>query len=95
MIRSFKKCFAVGCDSCIPRSMLMCRAHWRLVPGHLQADVYATWRCWQAGGSGRRYILATLRAQFAIAEIENHSDVSKTIAAEIAEIEGKEALREA
>lgn len=35
-------CHAKGCAASCPPRMLMCRAHWSMVPGDLQRSVYAT-----------------------------------------------------
>ena len=38
------RCPAVGCAVTCPSSMLMCRAHWRMVSGPLQQAVYRAYR---------------------------------------------------
>lgn len=43
-----------GCAETIPSSLLMCRAHWRRVPGDLQREVYAAWKARLAGAEGAR-----------------------------------------
>jgi hypothetical protein len=68
--RRVKVCYALGCKAIIPRSILMCRAHWHSVPGPLQACVYETYRAWIAGGSARAYLLASLKAKLAVANAE-------------------------
>lgn len=35
------ECHAHGCNISVPRKMLMCRWHWRMVPGAIQRDVWA------------------------------------------------------
>lgn len=37
-------CAAIGCDARVPRGMLMCLAHWHMVPKALQRAVWRTWR---------------------------------------------------
>jgi uncharacterized protein (DUF736 family) len=37
------ECPAIGCTRKLPRHLLMCAPHWRLVPRGLQAEVYAAW----------------------------------------------------
>lgn len=34
------KCWADNCNRQVPLRMLMCIAHWKLVPKHLQQDVW-------------------------------------------------------
>ncbi len=65
-------CHLPGCTtSCAPR-LLMCPAHWFMLPGHLMADVYATVRTrgpnvdaswapwWRAQGVAIVYVLRKL-----------------------------------
>lgn len=65
-----KRCYALGCQIIIPRHLLMCASHWAMVPRDLRASVYATFRAMEAGDAIRPYILATARAQLAVAEAE-------------------------
>ncbi len=37
-------CHAEGCNLIVPPRMLMCAAHWRRVPRHLQAAVWREYR---------------------------------------------------
>lgn len=41
------RCRVPGCRETIPLDMLMCRAHWRLVPKDRQRAVWRTWRARQ------------------------------------------------
>lgn len=41
MSEAERTCPAVGCSVKIPRTQLMCRHHWRLVPRHLQVRIWA------------------------------------------------------
>lgn len=36
-------CHAEGCQRAVPRKMLMCGTHWRMVPRPLQDDVWDTY----------------------------------------------------
>lgn len=38
------KCAVPHCDCQIPRHLLMCMEHWRLVPAPLRREVTAAWR---------------------------------------------------
>lgn len=38
------KCAATGCQKQVPLNLLMCMAHWRMVPAPTQREVLATWR---------------------------------------------------
>lgn len=44
MTTRLHNCAAEGCDKQIAINLLMCMAHWRLVPRPLQRDVYRTFR---------------------------------------------------
>lgn len=44
-------CAAKGCFQLVPRHMLMCSAHWALVPTAAQREVYAAWTGLQRTGS--------------------------------------------
>ena len=37
-------CPANDCQQSLPRHILMCRPHWRMVPKVMQREVNATWR---------------------------------------------------
>lgn len=41
------ECAAIGCGKTISGDMLMCAAHWRMVPAGVQARVWASWRSFQ------------------------------------------------
>lgn len=66
-----KPCSAARCGEWIPRRMLMCRSHWRMVPSDLQDRVITTLREWQQHGSIRPYVLAVAQAQLAVAQRES------------------------
>lgn len=73
-IDTYKKgCYAIGCTAHIYRDKLMCSRHWRMVPPSLQTAVYRTLSQWKASGAGSfiAYILATYRAELAVAETED------------------------
>lgn len=44
MAESLHRCEANGCERLVPSHLLMCAAHWRLVPNDIQRDVYRTHR---------------------------------------------------
>jgi hypothetical protein len=52
------KCPIDGCEELLPYNILMCRGHWRLVPGAIQGQVYTWWKAFQRGGKGaaERYL---------------------------------------
>lgn len=63
------RCPVPGCIvNNLPASLLMCRAHWRLVPGDAQA---AVWRAYRAHQQGRGTLreLRTVQAE-AVAAVE-------------------------
>jgi hypothetical protein len=70
-----KKCFADGCNRRISRKLLMCPAHWAMVPRGIQEPIYATLREWQAGGSPRPYIQAITRARLAVANVRRCEEI--------------------
>jgi hypothetical protein len=39
-----KKCAATHCQAQVPRHLLMCIDHWRMVPAPVQREVSAGWR---------------------------------------------------
>ena len=43
-------CHARNCNTAVPRKMLMCRKHWRMVPRALQNDVWAHYQSGQEEG---------------------------------------------
>jgi len=65
-----KPCFAEGCEARIPRRLLMCAKHWKLVPQRLQIEVYETLDAWQHLGSPAPYQAAIEAARVAVAELE-------------------------
>lgn len=38
------RCHALCCTAAVPPEMLMCRAHWKMVPKSVQRDVWANYR---------------------------------------------------
>lgn len=63
-------CPVDGCAAQVPRSMLMCARHWRLVPDALQSAVYRQWRRRQRDDDGA--MADHLQAcENAIAHVEN------------------------
>jgi len=75
--RRTKKCFAEDCELIIPVSMLMCSAHWALVPQELKQEVLRTLRGWQGKKeTPRPYIDAIKRARVAVKEIEARAAAS-------------------
>jgi hypothetical protein len=89
----FKPCNSIGCESLIPRALLMCPTHWRRVPSALQAEVHSALSAWKnKGGSLRPYLIATKKAILAVAahlgpECENGPAATK-IREELERLEG-------
>jgi hypothetical protein len=65
-------CHAWGCQVAVPPRMLMCRRHWRMVPGSLQDAVWATYRRGQERRKDptQEYLAAARAAVLAVAERE-------------------------
>jgi len=61
-----KFCFAVGCNTMVPRLHLMCPMHWSQVPRDLRQAVETTFAAWQAGGTPHPYVIAIRRARAAV-----------------------------
>ncbi len=66
------RCHAAGCDIEVPPRMLMCLAHWRLLPKRLQREV---WRHYREGQEitkdpSEAYMEAQRAAVAAVAKIE-------------------------
>lgn len=61
-------CRAVGCREPVPPQLLMCRAHWSMVPKKIQNWVWSTYQ----GGEQRRdeWVEAATEAIRAVAEAE-------------------------
>lgn len=38
------KCPIIGCAAMLPRHILMCKSHWRLVPKDVQRDLLTHWK---------------------------------------------------
>jgi len=68
------ECFAVGCVSLKPRWALMCRAHWNRVPAQVQHDIYFTLPGFKANQDPTPYLIATHKAQLAVARFDNLGD---------------------
>lgn len=45
---SKRQCPCAGCIAYVPKGLLMCAPHWRMVPKYQQDRVWATWRAVQA-----------------------------------------------
>jgi hypothetical protein len=68
--------------------MLMCRRHWGMVPPKLQAEVYATCDAMLNDGPMRPYVLATKRAELAVALKESApASAMEAMQATIAQLE--------
>lgn len=68
------RCHARFCSTSVPPRMLMCTAHWRMVPYRLQTDV---WDAYVPGQEVRKdptpeYLKAARAAINAVAEKEGH-----------------------
>lgn len=48
------------CDEGVPDHLLMCKAHWRMVPADIQREVYQAYHRYEANKSNER--LVALRA---------------------------------
>lgn len=46
-------CCATGCQKQVPRNLLMCMTHWRMVPAPVQREVLASWRLWCRHGDDK------------------------------------------
>ena len=55
------------CQKLIHHGLLMCRAHWKLVPGPQQKTVYCTWARLRNAGCTSRSHLAQVRADYDVA----------------------------
>lgn len=55
-------CPVTGCDKQMPQHLLMCPAHWRLVPEGLQRAVNRNWR----NGNTKAYLAARAQAITAV-----------------------------
>lgn len=66
-------CHWVGCEVEVPPEMWGCRAHWRKLPAHLRARVWATYRPGQETDKqpSREYIAVALQIQEWIKETHN------------------------
>lgn len=66
-------CHAIGCDVPVPRKMLMCRQHWRLVPRAAQQAVWAAYELGQerTGETTEVYRMVAAGAVIAVAEHEH------------------------
>jgi hypothetical protein len=67
-------CHAFDCKRPIPRRLLMCPAHWALVPSNLQAEIYRLYQPGQEQGKVRpspAWIRAARIAQFTVKAAES------------------------
>lgn len=60
------KCHAISCPVPIPPRLLFCKAHWRLVPDGVKAQVYAAY---QHGQEQTKVTTAAYRQAMALAVI--------------------------
>lgn len=69
--------------------MLLCKAHWAMVPADLQADVYAQYRRGQCSdrSPSKRWLLAAARARRAVAEKEGRAPAVEFLDGIIATLE--------
>lgn len=86
------QCFAVGCSAMKPTWALMCARHWRMVPSHMQAEVYAAHAAWKKDGALLvPYLIVRGQAQYAVAIADDRPDsVLIAIDAEIAGYEARD-----
>lgn len=78
-----KTCFVPHCPRQIGQRMLMCARHWRMVPAHLQDEVWRTYR--RINDDLSAWCLATSRAALAVIEREakNPSQMTDVVRGEI------------
>ena len=71
------ECHATGCKNHIPPAMLMCRAHWFMVPKNIRDEVWGAYRPGQevTKDPNEKYMTAYKRAVVAV-EIKEGRDVS-------------------
>ncbi len=65
------RCAAIACEVPVPSGMLMCRGHWRMVPGPLKSAVYRTWKLFRGGGPQGPYHTAVKAAVDAVATAQH------------------------
>lgn len=68
-----RRCHAIGCSTVIESFRLMCRAHWKSVPGELQTAVWAAYRHGQETDGkplSREYLEAAEKAIAAVARAD-------------------------
>lgn len=65
-------CRAYGCTRRVPKSMLMCGTHWRMVPKETQSAVLSGWRLWNGGGGSAEWAKASDEAIHLVAIKERH-----------------------
>lgn len=53
------------CDALIADGLLMCRAHWKLVPHEQQQDVYRSWSRYRNADGGLGQVQRAMRLYFA------------------------------
>jgi|SRR5579884_1164792 len=87
--RKTKPCCVAGCNAVIRSEYLMCARHWKKVPLRIQHEACRTFDEWKRGGSVRAYLLATVRAQIAVAEAEKKTRMIEVLEKEIAAIEAR------
>lgn len=84
-------CHAIACDRKTRPEMLMCRAHWVMVPPELRDDVYEQYRRGQCDDKrpSKRWLLAAARARQAVARIEKRVEAVGFLAGVIARLEAE------
>lgn len=68
-------CHADGCSVAVPPRLLMCAAHWRMVPRRLQADLWAVYVPGQEQRKDptRRYLEVARQCIAAVATVEGRA----------------------
>lgn len=72
-------CSATGCQKQVPLNLLMCMAHWRMVPAPLAREVYRTWQIRDRGNARTlAYQAAVAAAIAAVAAKQNRKIAEKS-----------------
>jgi hypothetical protein len=86
---SLTQCCAPGCTVLKASHLLMCWAHWRVLPDNIKQAVYSSHRQMQKGEGARNWMIARERARLFIAVHTIQPDsVQCEIEAEITRLEG-------
>lgn len=88
-------CHAVACERPCPPALLMCAAHWRLVPVELQREVWRTYRPGQERDKSpsRAYLLALKQAVNEVARLEGRRASSASAADGCASCQARTGVR--